>query len=71
MQGHTGPGADTNQADFQDSEWDAASGQFDPVSSSVLSVTVKPDGSGSATLQGLEDQYTNDMVNSSETWTHS
>jgi hypothetical protein len=68
--GFNGPGTYTDPADFEGSvELDANSEEFDPVPSSVLSVTVKPDGSGSATFQNLQDQYSQAAVNGTETWT--
>jgi hypothetical protein len=34
-----------------------------------MSITVKADGSGSATFQNLQDEYTGAAVNGTETWT--
>jgi hypothetical protein len=68
--GFKGAGTYTNPKDFQDSvEFTAPAGQFDPVSSSVLSVTVKSNGSGKATFKNLQDGYTNAAVSGNETWT--
>jgi hypothetical protein len=68
--GYKGPGTYTNPKDFQDSvELDASAGQFDPVSSSVLSVKVNANGSGKATFKNLQDAYTNASVSGTETWT--
>jgi hypothetical protein len=72
--GYVGPGTYTKLADFQGSvELDAVSQQFTPVSGSVVSVTVKPNGSGKATFKNLQNYYTQalgrDLVSGSETWT--
>jgi len=72
--GYVGPGTYTKLADFQGSvELDAASQEFTPVSASVLSVTVKPNGSGKATFKNLQNYYTEALglkrVSGSETWT--
>ncbi len=68
---YKGPGTYADPSTYQGSvELDASNGdEYDPVTASVLSLTVKADGSGSATFKNLEDQYTNAAVSGSETWT--
>ena len=68
---YTGPGTYTDVSTFQDSvEIIGNQGvEYDPVDSSVLSLTIKADGSGSATFKTLTDAYSGDTVNGTETWT--
>jgi len=68
---YTGAGTYADASTYQGSvELDANQGEeFDPVAASVMSVTVKADGSGSATFQNLQDEYTGASVSGSETWT--
>ena len=70
---YTGPGTYTDPNSFQDSvEVDApyqgTTDEFDQVSGTSLSITVKSDGSGSASFSNLQD---GDQlpVSGSETWT--
>lgn len=57
------PGTFTKRAAFAGSvELDAPQGQFTPVAASVLSITVNPDGSGTATFSELKDGYTGATV---------
>ncbi|MFI5461516.1 MAG: hypothetical protein ACHRXM_39490 [Isosphaerales bacterium] len=66
---YSGPGTFTKRAVFAGSvELDTATDQFTPVAASVLSITVNPDGSGSATFSKLKDGL-GASVNGSETWT--
>lgn len=67
---YAGPGTYTDESTFTVSL--AAGGlEFVPLTatSSTLSVTVKADGSGSATFANLQDQVTKAAVSGSETWT--
>jgi hypothetical protein len=66
---YTGPGTYADVSTYQGSvELDANGVEFDALPESVLSVTVKADGSGSATFQNLQDEYTGNSVDGSETW---
>lgn len=66
---YKGPGTYTAKTAFQGSvEVDTPKDQFTPVPKSVLSITVKADGSGSATFQNLQDS-TGAAIKGSETWT--
>ena len=68
---YTGPGTYTDVSTFQGSvEIIGNQGvEYDPVDSSVLSLAIKADGSGSATFKTLTDAYSGDTVNGTETWT--
>jgi hypothetical protein len=66
---YTGPGTYADASTYEGSvELDANGVEFDALPASVLSVTVKADGSGSATFQNLQDEYTGSSVDGSETW---
>ena len=67
---YTGPGTYSDPTTFQNSvELTGPKGdQYDQVDSSVGSVTVNADGSGSATFKDLEDSDAK-AVSGSETWT--
>ncbi|MGD0409793.1 MAG: hypothetical protein ABSB34_12495 [Candidatus Limnocylindrales bacterium] len=66
---YSGPGTFTKRAAFAGSvELDTTTDQFTPVAASVLSITVNPDGSGSATFSKLKDGL-GGTVSGSETWT--
>lgn len=65
---YSGPGTFTKRAAFAGSVgFDTATDQFTPVAASVLSITVNPDGSGSATFSKLKDGL-GGTVDGSETW---
>jgi len=68
---YKGPGTYTAMSTFTNSTWLVADNQqWDPVSASVASVTVKSDGSGSASVTDLQNEYTpGPNVTSTETWT--
>ncbi len=70
VQPYTGPGTYSDVATFGNSvELTGPKGtQYDQVDSSVLSVTVNADGSGSATFKNLQDSDEK-AVSGSETWT--
>jgi hypothetical protein len=64
-----GPGTFTKRTSFGGSvELDTTTDQFTPVAASVLSITVNPDASGSATFSKLKDGL-GATVSGSETWT--
>jgi hypothetical protein len=70
---YTGPGTFTDPTLFQnsvelDAPYQGTVAEFDQVSGSVLSITVKSDGSGSATFSDLQDALSN-TISGSETWT--
>jgi hypothetical protein len=70
---YTGPGTFTDPTLFQDSVWvyapyQGSTDQFNQISGSVLSITVKSDGSGSATFSNLQDGD-GLALSGSETWT--
>lgn len=70
VQPYTGPGTYSDPKTFGDSvELTGPKGdEYDQVDSSVLSITVNADGSGSATFKNLQDSDAK-SVSGSETWT--
>ena len=68
---YTGPGTYTDVSTFQDSVQVIGNQgvEYDPVDSSVLSLTIKADGSGTATFKNLQDTYSGYAVSGSESWT--
>lgn len=70
VQPYTGPGTYSDPATFGNSvELTGPKGtEYDQVDSSVLSVTVNADGSGTATFKNLQDSDEK-VVSGSETWT--
>jgi hypothetical protein len=66
---YMGPGTYTDASTYEGSvELDANGVEFDALPESVMAVTVNADGSGSATFQNLQDEYTGNSVDGSETW---